>query len=261
MLSDLKGAANEIHPLKYPYIMLSVPDFEAYSHHAHLEHFHSAVEQAGLKLLHGVGRAYHDALRYHGIEDCSDEIDHFDLECVLAKDRVDVVLVVRYEGASLGMTLLTRWIEGDGYRLWGMFWPARLSESLELGAMSMLRKEDEEGYWKKVKDAVEVVVGSDVVEKTLFFGESGPDGELRRVVRGVLDKMAKAKAKADDRGTNFIDEVGPADDCLYGVARGASVSAREGMMTGFVACLVPDHCAKLESGDPEFGQRKEKHEL
>jgi hypothetical protein len=129
MLSDIKTSINAVHQLKYPFIALSIPDFEADTGHIYELPFQIAAQEAGLELFQPAKITSRSALAYYGIEDCYSPYESSHRSCPSADRRVNVVLSVSYNGASLGVTLLTRWMTE---RMWGTFWPSRLSETPSL---------------------------------------------------------------------------------------------------------------------------------
>jgi len=114
---------------KYPFTPLSMPDFEADTGHIYKLPFQIAAQEAGLELFQSANIASRSALAYYGIEDCYGPYESPYPGCPSADERVNVVLSVSYSGASLGVTLLTRWMTE---RMWGTFWPSRLSETPSL---------------------------------------------------------------------------------------------------------------------------------
>jgi hypothetical protein len=249
MLSDIKASINTVHQLKYPFITLSIPDFETDTGHLYALAFQIAAQEAGLEIFQSAKIASRSALAYYGIEDCYGPYENPDPGCPSADERVNVVLSVSYNGASLGVTLLTRWMTERRWRHWGTFWPARLSETPSLGGDSTLRFEDPDRYWDSIKDTIETSIGSEKVDKVILIGSHANDPGLRRIVDGLLGTTKDFSLGAK----------GGSEDALYFVARGAAVVARRGMVNGFDACLVPDRCETV--GDPDAAPLESKSEL
>jgi hypothetical protein len=249
ILSDIKASVNAVHQLKYPFVTLSVPDFDADAGHKYALPFQIAAQEAGLELFLSANIASRSALAYYGIEDCYGPYENPDPGCPSADERVNVVLSVSYNGASLGVTLLTRWMIGRRWKGWGTFWPARLSETPSLGGDSPLRFEDPDKYWDSIKDAIETSIGSEKVDKVIFIGSHANDPRLRRIVDGLLGTTKNFPLGAKEGS----------EDASFVVARGAAVIARRGMVHGFDACLVPDRCETV--GDPDAVPLESKSEL
>lgn len=171
-----------VSPLSYPYAIISIPDFEADTGNIYKDRFRIAAQQAALELLHPVKIASRSALTYYGIEDCHDSLENSDPYCLLSEERVDIVLSVSYNNASLGVTLFMRWM----CSIWGTFWPERLSESLDLGADSSLRLQDPEKYWIEVKDVIGKAIKAENVDRVVFLGSEAKQERLQRIVGEVL---------------------------------------------------------------------------
>jgi hypothetical protein len=183
MLSDIKASINAVHQLKYPFITLSIPEIEAYTGHIYKLPFQIAAQEAGLELFQSAKVASRSALAYYGIEDCYGPYESPYPGCPSADERINVVLSVSYNGASLGVTLLTRWMTE---RMWGTFWPAKLSETPSLGGDSPLRFEDPDRYWDSIKDTIETSIRSENVDTVIFTGSHANDPGLRRIVDSLL---------------------------------------------------------------------------
>jgi hypothetical protein len=242
MLSEIKGTVRARYGLAYPFIILSVPDFEADTGHIYKERFVVAAQHAGLELFMTVTLASRSALGFYGIGDYYEEEPGYEQapdSCPPPDERIHVVLSVSYSDVSLGVTLLARWMGGG---LWGTFWPQRLSENLHLGKDSLLREKNPEKYWEDVKRVIEDSVRKgESVDEVIFLGFEGGDAEeeLRRIIRVVMERHKSEKELG--LVENYADNGG---ESLFAVARGAAMVARRGMVNGFDACLMPDRCEK-----------------
>jgi len=194
-------------------------------------------------------------LEVFDIIDCDGSLPTPDPPCPSErKERVDVMLAVSYSEFSLGITLLTRWMDA---RLWGYVWPQRVSEVVELGYEAPLRLLDPDQYWEKVKTLIVDAVEGESVDRIFFLGSHGDDEELRKAVRATLEEHSDGHAIDISGGT--------AEECTFIAARGGAIVARRGMRSGFDACLVPDRCEiddVDEDGKEIEGKREnEKSEL
>jgi hypothetical protein len=242
MLSEIKNTVHARYGLVYPFIILSVPDFEADTGHIYKKRFEVAAQHAGLELFMTVILASRSALVFYGIGDCYEEEPGYEQapdSCPPPEKRIDVVLSVSYSDVSLGVTLLARWMGGG---LWGTFWPQRLSENLNLGRDSVLREKNPEKYWGDVKRVIEDSVSKgESVDRVIFRGFQGDvaEEELRRIINVVIEKHKSKKELG--LVDSYTDNGG---ESLFTVARGAAMVARRGMVDGFDACLMPDYCEK-----------------
>jgi hypothetical protein len=167
-----------------------------------------------------------------GIIDCFGSLPTPDPPCPLdRKERVDVTLVVTYSEHSLGISLLTRWLNS---KLWGPLWPQRVFEAAELGYEAPLRSLDPEEYWERVRQLIVDAIHGEMVDRIFFLGSHGDDERLRKVVVTILEEYDGGKV-IDITGGN-------AEECTFAAARGNAAVARRWMMHGFDACLVPDRC-------------------
>jgi hypothetical protein len=255
MLAEIKSTVKARYGLTYPFIVLSVPDFEADTGHIYKDRFELAAEHAGLELFLTVTLASRSALGFYGIGDCyEEETDGPDSYCPPPEERIDVVLSISYSEVSLGVTLLARWMAGG---LWGTFWPQRLSENLALGKGSPLRQQNPEKYWKDLKSVVEgSVKAGESVDRVIFLGFEGGDeeDELQRIVRDVVEKHKSDKGAPPVEGGTDTGS----GESLFAVARGAAMVARRGMVDGFDTCIMPDSCEK-DDGEEEK-EKAEKNE-
>jgi hypothetical protein len=255
MLSSLKYTIATTHGLSYPHIILSLPDFEVDRVHTHESRLESAVLHAGLEQLHSPTLASRSALAFYGIGAYYPGSESE--SCLKGDERIGVVLVISYNEASFGVTLLTRWLDGP---LWGTLWPRRVSEELELGSRSARRRKDED-YWDAVRDVIEdFVEAGETVDRVMFLGSDARDKKLRDIVRDVVErhtpgdelKILGVDADADDGS----------DETLFAAARGAAMVARLGMVDGFDACIVPDRCEReLEERELVLNKELDKSEL
>ena len=192
--------------------------------------------------------ASRSALSFYGIEDCYGSPWAPDPPCPPAKERTDIVLAIAYSDVSLGITLLTRWM--DNTKLWGTMWPRIVKEAVDLGHEALLRVQDPERYWEKVKTIIVDSVQGQSVDRVIFLGNQGDNKKLRRIIRAIMEE------RGDGQGVAATEPI--AEECLFVAARGAAVVARRGMVDGFDGCIVPDWC-KTDDGDrDEEGPRREK---
>lgn len=250
MLSQIKNTIISTHGLSYPYISLTVSDFEADTRNIFKDRFHIAAQDAGLELFQTVTLASRSALGFYGgMKFCHEHASETDTSCL-----TNEVLSVSYSEVSLGVTLLTRWTEHPPH-MPGIFWPQRLSENLELGSESQLRRKDPETYWKAVKSAIEVAVGAgETVDQVIFLGSEAGSEDLRKLV-GDVEREHRPEGKVElVRFETKDDDLGQS---LFAVARGAAMIAREGMVSGFDVCIVPDYCERDEGDEEKWRNEQE----
>jgi len=131
MLSDLKNLALAVQPsIIHNLVILSHPDFEAGTDRIYKDRFLIACDQAGLEQLSNISKVMSQAaLEYYDIVNC--EGDTLDPLCRGSSDeQISTVLTVTYNEASLGTTLLNRWLE--------MLIPDRVGENFNHGASSLV---------------------------------------------------------------------------------------------------------------------------
>jgi hypothetical protein len=139
MLLDLKNLTLAVQPsIVHNLVILSYPDFKARTHHIYKDRFLIACDQAGLEQLSTISKVMSQAaLEYYDIVNCEDgTLDPLWHDS--SDEQISAVLIVTYNEASLGTTLLNRWF--------GMLIPDRVGENFNHGASSLLRSEDEVRY-------------------------------------------------------------------------------------------------------------------
>lgn len=241
MLSALKTAVQEKQSLLYPLLIISIPDFEADTHHIYKSFFKSLAQRVGFNLLHSPMLASLRALEFYGIDDCWSSPLSPEPPCPPREERSDVVLTITYSNISLGATLLTR--KAFEYS-WGAMWPQSVSEAFDLGRDVPLREQEPEKYWREIKNVIlGTIRDTERVDNIIFLGSQGGDEELRKVVREVVDGHGEREAVATDTRN--------AQESLFITARGSAAAARRGMIDGFDGCLIPNHC-ETDDGKSEL---------
>ncbi|RHZ46014.1 uncharacterized protein CDV56_103778 [Aspergillus thermomutatus] len=224
MLSEIKSAALDtlVPPLKYNYVRLTWPDFEADTGHIYKGRFELACRVAGLE---GIGQgniASYYALQHEGTYE-SDQA---------------AMLVISYNAASLGITLNTL-VDGDA----DCPWPLRLVEDGDHAAEHALLQKDPAKYWHEVRDLLRTAIGNETVDCLLLLGSHARDPGLFRAVRDVLEGQPGINLSILDRYNPAIPhDSQDEDEPLFTVAREGSIVARYGMETGFYVCIELPSC-------------------
>lgn len=234
MLSDLKNLALAVQPsIVHNLVILSYPDFEAGTNHIYKDRFLIACDQAGLEQLSNISKVISQAaLEYYNIVNCED--DTLDPLCRGSSDeQISTVLTVTYNEASLGTTLLNRWL--------GMLILDRVGENFNHGASSLLRSEDEVRYWEEVEGFIEEAIEDSHVDHLMILGSHATDINLLNVISKVLERCGSGKSWG-----KYSIRSGTAEEYLFAAARGDAQIARRGMISGFDACLVPETCKQPE---------------
>jgi hypothetical protein len=242
VFSALKTVVQTKQLLFYPLLIISIPDFEADTGHVYKDFFASLAERVGFKLLHSPMPASMRALEFYGIDDCWGSPSSPEPPCPPKEERSDVVLTITYSNVSFGVTLLTR--EVFEYS-WGTMWPQSVCEAVDLGRDVLLREQEPEKYWGEIKNMIlGTIKDAERVDTIIFLGPQGGDEELRKVVREVMDGHGEGQAVVAAAAQT-------AQESLFIAARGSAAVARRGMIDGFDACLVPNHC-ETDDGKSEL---------
>lgn len=244
MMIDLKIQIESIHKLSYPLVFLSIPDMFVKSRRFADERFEKAAQAAGFEPFRGGQGSSRSALDYYKIEDCDE--DYVDpsspYSCLPSVGRIDDVLTISFAGTNLGFTLHSRW--NKSHRVMdGVVWPEKQEVDFELVFHSDLRIEDPQMFWEKIQKTIELVIGNHKLDRVILLGDFAKEVEFRRTVRDTLHNLGHYTASKE------ISVPGTAmdfDESLYAAARGAANVARRGMIHGFVACIIPDWCERVE---------------
>jgi hypothetical protein len=241
MLLDLKNLTLAVQPsIVHNLVILSYPDFEAGTDHIYKDRFLIACDQAGLEQLSTISKVMSQAtLEYYDIVNCED--GSLDPLCHgSSNEQISTVLTVTYNEASLGTTLLNRWL--------GMLIPYRVGENFNHGASSLLRSEDEVRYWEEVEGLIEEAIEDARVDHLMVLGSHATDINLLNVISKILERCGSGKSWEKHSGRS-----GTVEECLFAAARGDAQIARRGMINGFDACLVPETCKQPEPEQENAG--------
>lgn len=147
------------------------------------------------------------------------------------------MLVINFNKASFGVTLLTRWL--------GMPEPAFVSENTAHGAEASLRSSDPATYWDEIREYINTAIGTEQVGFLLILGTDAYDPEPLQIIRAIFeehdfDLSLMERYDIDPSDSSAVARLKA--DSLFAVARQVVKSARFGMETDFKACSVPDLC-------------------
>ncbi|KAF7125334.1 hypothetical protein CNMCM5793_001512 [Aspergillus hiratsukae] len=227
MLSEIKSAALDIlvPPLKYNYVGLTWPDFEAGTAHIYKDRFELACRVAGLEGI-SANIASNYALLYERTR----------------KKGLAAMLVINYNAASLGITLNTP-LHGDR----DFPWPLRLVKDGDHAAEHELLQKDPAKYWREVRDLLRTVIGNETVDYLVLLGSHARNPGLFEAVKDVLEGQPDVDLSILDRYDPAISREGQdEDESLFTVAREASIVARVGMETGFHYCIELPSCVESD---------------
>jgi hypothetical protein len=101
MLAEIKSIVSARYGLAYPFIVLSVADFEADTRHIYKKRFEVAAQHAGLELSMTVTIASRSALIYYDIGDCYEG----DPILLVRLRRRELMLCCRFRIVSLVLAL------------------------------------------------------------------------------------------------------------------------------------------------------------
>jgi hypothetical protein len=111
---------------------------------------------------------------------------------------------------------------------------------VDLGVDGELRRETPEKYWKEVASKLREFVDRDTVNSlsgVFLHGESATDPQLLEVLKEIFDPNDALKEE------NYVHTT---EKHLFAAAHGAAMSARDGMETGFLLCIVSDYYPRLK---------------
>jgi hypothetical protein len=152
--------------------------------------------------------------------------------------RIRTVLSIDYSITNLNLMLLSR---EEGF-----FYPdlSTVVEYFDLGAASVLRKDDPDKYWATVKEVLVAITRTTEHSINLLTlqGDQATDSKLLSIIEEVF-RLNKDIRKEDYLRTST--------DHLFASARAAAREARIGMLTGFEICLRPDWCPRGEEDIPD----------
>jgi hypothetical protein len=246
MLISVKETIERIHSIQHETVYLVLPNsiFRWKSKYWHW--FKSAAAMANL-----VTFSIHYSLstkaamrEFYGIEDCPDiPVDWYtsvpDLRCEEYKGRrIHTVLSIDYSTSNLNLMLLPR---EEGF-----FFPdlSTVVEHFDLGAASVLRKDDPDGYWAVVKEVLSAITRTTEhsVDLLALQGDQATDPEFLSTVEEVF------RLNRDIRKEDYLRT---STDHLFASARAAAREARIGMLTGFDICIGSDWCPQGEEAIPD----------
>lgn len=233
MFEELHAALDKTLPIKYPLIVLSIPN-TIYSSRNYCEYFHLAAQQAGFSFYTPCQSLEKMALRYHYIEDCyADSLKDAETDTTCDTDT-SIALIISYTPGAVIVSYFTRWLDD----VWGLWGENGNAEDFELGSQSPLRLEKPTVYWNELKNAIEGVVEIETVDRVLLLGSGATDVEFRSAVTELLSARG-ARKSLPDLETGGKKHTG---DGLWFGSRGAAVLARRGMWHGFNACMPNTWC-------------------
>ncbi|KAL2818071.1 hypothetical protein BJX63DRAFT_429395 [Aspergillus granulosus] len=224
MLSRIKSEILDTFdpPLQYEGVFTTWPDFEANTGSLYSVRFRLACRQAGLEHLDGDIVSYH-ALQYDGI--AGDQWDEGDYET----SGPLAMLVVSYNTASLGISLITREA--------GMLWPRRLVDSPRHRPALSHGSE----YWDNVKWLLEDVIQDETVDHILLLGSHAYDADLIQAVDDVIQSHGNINSSILGRYRSGISNMHDENLPVFTAARQAAVVARWIMEAN--ACTSNDQMA------------------
>lgn len=233
MLSLIKLEIETVQPLNYPFVVISVPSYPTNKSLIYQDRFQIAAENANLEPLVPCRSAPRAALDFLGIEDCFGD-DAPGSYCT-GLDWIDYPLIDSYSSTTLDLSMMSR---GKGVE-WGFLFLERSSMNLDYGASSSMLPENPEKYWEDVKGSLRSVIGETEVDRIVLLGSHAGDPDLRQQVREVLTERHVESLES------LMEEV-DGDAGLWDAAKRVASIARRGMIDGFEACIIPDHCKREE---------------
>ncbi len=251
LLTQVKAVLDTVDPpLRYNFVTLSWPDFEADTGHIYKDGFKVACQLAGLEEHYSVSQiASRLALRELGVEDDYDTDDHvkdaFGGSASNDPRGGDLrILSITYTRASLGITMLSR--------RHGMIWPTHVSENYNHGFDASLIHKNPTIYWSDVEKYIENAIGTERIGNLIILGSHATDPQLLQLLTEIFGRKGSQNLIHQQEVERQPDY---ATRSLFAAARRAAKVARLGMMTGFDACLVPDECPRIKEMG-EFDARK-----
>jgi hypothetical protein len=128
----------------------------------------------------------------------------------------------------------------------GFFFPdlSTVVEHFDLGAASVLRKDNPDGYWAVVKEVLRGITRTTEhsIDLLALQGDQATDPEFLSTVEEVF------RLNRDIRKGDYLRT--PTDH-LFASARAAAREARIGMLTGFDLCIGWDWCPQGEEAIPD----------
>jgi hypothetical protein len=190
MLISLKSEVENSHPLQFPSVFLSLPNFVTPGQQLYKDRFILAAELAGLSPFCGrnVLPAHAGMIELYGVYHCpAIEIDDRrsirDIECKKYNGRqVDTVISIDYGAENLGLMLMPR---EDG---WFMPDLATIVDKLDMGANSSLKAAQPEAYWRLVTDTIDAFcqLSTTPIDLLLLIGDHIMDAQFLAVVQRVF---------------------------------------------------------------------------
>jgi hypothetical protein len=238
MLSDIKSSVLDPldPPLKYNKVFLSVPDTPPVIYEI-VNRFELPCSLAGLEMLGGDLASLH-ALTYDGVDDWwgpgIEPPAHIDFY------YPRTMLTISFNAASLGVSLSTRYLGGRD--------PIEAFQTPRHGADNI---QHIDGFWDEVQELLARTIADAPVDHILLIGLHAGEVGLVEALARAIERFGHIDPSLLDRYRGSASE----DDrreALFGSANQATWSARSGMKSGYVFCIVPDHCPVDEGGDEEF---------
>lgn len=148
------------------------------------------------------------------------------------------MLSIDYSTSNLNLMLLPR---EEGF-----FFPdlSTVVEHFDLGAASVLRKDDPDGYWSVVKEGLGAIMRTTEHSIGLLAlqEDQATDPEFLSTVEEVF------RLNRDIRKEDYLRT---STDHLFASARAGTRQARIGMLTGFDLCIGSDWCLQGEEAIPD----------
>jgi hypothetical protein len=246
MLTTIRDAIERIHFFQHETVYLALPNSILRSKSEYGLWFESAATMANLPTFDGYYFLSTQAAmkELYEIGNCPDiPVDWYtsipDLPCEEYNGRrIRTVLSIDYSITNLNLMLLSR---EEGF-----FYPdlSTVVEYFDLGAASVLRKDDPDKYWATVKEVLVAITRTTEHSINLLTlqGDQATDSKLLSIIEEVF-RLNKDIRKEDYLRTST--------DHLFASARAAAREARIGMLTGFEICLRPDWCPRGEEDIPD----------
>jgi hypothetical protein len=149
------------------------------------------------------------------------------------------MLAINFNVASLGVSLSTRDLGCD---------PVKAFQSPRHGADN-IRNID--GFWDEVQELLPTTIGDALMDHILLIGSHAREVGLVQALARVIERSPNIDPALLDRYLGYESEE-EKRDALFAAANQATLSARWGMKSGYVFCIVPDHCPVDKGRDEEF---------
>jgi hypothetical protein len=226
LIRQLKSQSEALIGMPINYTMLSLPSFFNSLTRTDTAQFVEAQRRTGIgRLRNYLALNAASAIQFfYDINTCKDAPDPN--WC----DEEFVYVIISYEKAALTMSLNSATTTMPDMGRWKTF--------VDLGANCDLRREAPEKYWESVRSNLEKFVGSEALKSLsglYLHGESATDPEFLKVLREVFGSNDALKEE---------DYIKAPREHLFAAANGAAKSARVGMETGYMSCIIPEHCPR-----------------